>query len=560
MIRIVGSGFGPSMSFNFYMNDLNLGRLSSDNGGNFVVTKKLPDGMSAERVSFAIRDSDSNEITRSLRINPAEQRPQIPDVQNPSSEQRTESIPITILGIADTVRVGDRLKIHGTGSPDRTAVVYVNGPDGSMISSDIVYIDESAVWEVSRSHLIGAHMKVGNYTTVVTDGTQSIHKAWSVTFEKNISIKSDKIKYDYRDTMRFSITTPGNNELIKVQLLNPNNIIIYSDIINPNGTNSILFDYEIRHEDSQGTYTLITSQGDDKEFFFVGVNDLPMTKIRLDLDKVNYGATDIATIDIIAAPSDTLRLNILDRSDNIVYRESIQVQSDGRSMLTLDLEKFENGIYTAEIEKGTEKTSKEFTIGQSGAVTIEVTPVKPLYYLGDQILVSIDTGDRIAPLVIELIDSNGQLVNIKETFSNFIREKDIDKSRALETLQVPSSGSLGKWTINVSSGGTSDSATITIIPRGISIQVSDTEDHDWINTKYIDATVIGAKQTVKVHMETTDGQIIGDVQNISITGANIAMVKWLIPDDIVPGTYILKAEDSHGHTAEVAVKINTGIN
>ena len=169
---------------------------------------------------------------------------------------------------------------------------------------------------------------------------------------------------------------------------------------------------------------------------------------------MNYKFSDTAIISIAAKPSDTIRLNILDSSDNIKYTESLTVQSDGRGVVVLDLADFDDGIYTAELEKGTEKTSKEFTIGlQSSISSIEVVPIKPPYYRGEQFLVSVDTGDAKVPLTITMTDPDGEIVTTKETFSTTIRvDKDVDSSKALEQLMIPSHGKFGTWTITASSG------------------------------------------------------------------------------------------------------------
>ena len=557
-IRVIGEKFGSTTSYEFYLDDIRLGTFTTDSDGNFITTQNLPSEMQADRVDFIIKDSNGDTVTRSLRVNQAEVRSEVPNTSNTQQQPSTTGFaPITISGIPNTAKVGDRLSIHGTATANKTIVVYMDGPDNTMLSSHIIQTDESGIWLIPKSYLIGANMKIGDYIVFATDGIQNTQKTLTVIFEEDIIIRSDKIRYDRSDTMTFNITTSNEGgESVKVELENPNNVIVYSNILNLNNTNSVVFNYNIEHTDFEGTYTLLVQHGNNKEFHFVGIDQIPTIKNRFELDKVNYGATDTATINIIAKPLETVKLNILDQSDTLVYTEQIDVQSDGKSTITLDLKEFENGIYTAEIEKGTEKTSNAFTIGQSGATTINITPVKPRYYLGEQILVSIDTGDRIAPLTIDLIDVNGNVVNTKESFSNFIREKDMDRSKALETLQVPSSGSLGEWTIKVTSGGNSESIIISIIPRGISIHVSEPEGDNLSGVNYIDVTVIGAKQTVKVHIETLEGQIIGEEQKITITDENIAIAKILIPDDIVPGTYVLKAIDTHGHTAQTEVEIN----
>ena len=550
-IRVAGEEFGPDTHYDFYINNRILGGFTTGGDGTFVTTVRLPSNLQADRVSFAVRSAEGDEVVRSLRLSPAEQRPQPGGAQGAGGQQSA----IGISGMAETAKIGDRIAVEGSGRPGSTLVVYVTGPDGEQIKSNVVKVDGSGSWSIPEAFLVGADMKIGNYSTVITDGFASESESWSVVIEKGLKITSSKLKYDRNDVMRFNVTAI-NDEPLKVHLENPNNVGIYSDIIRTNGSDSVVFDYETSFSDVEGTYTLIATQGDYKQFLFVGVNELPQVKIRFDLDKVNYRFSDVAIISIVAKPSDTIRLNILDSSDNIKYTESLAVQSDGRGVVALDLDDFDDGIYTAELEKGTEKTSKEFTIGlQSSTSSIEVVPIKPPYYQGEQFLVSVDTGDAKVPLTITMTDPDGEIVTIKETFSTTIRvDKDEDRSKALESLMIPSHGKFGTWTITASSGGSSHSAPVEVIPESMSIQVLGIKSEHAIG-RYIDIMVVGAEQSVWIQVSAQDGTPIGSEQKISITGEKVASAKWAIPDDVPPGTYVLKARDTHGNTAEAEIDL-----
>ncbi len=550
-IRVAGEEFGPNTHYDFYINNRILGGFMTGADGAFVTTVKLPSNLQADRVNFAARSIEGDEVVRSLRLGPAEQRPQLGGGQGLGGQQSA----LGISGIAETVKIGDRIVMEGSGRPGSALVLYVTGPDGDQIKSNIVKVDGSGSWSVSEAFLVGADMEIGSYNTVITDGFASESRSWSVVIEEGIKIASSKLKYDRSDVMQFNITTI-NSEPLKVHLENPNNIVIYSDIIRTNGSDSVAFDYETSFSDAEGTYTLIATQGDYKQFLFVGINELPKVKIRFDLDKVNYKFSDVAIISIAAKPSDTIRLNILDSSDNIKYTESLTVQSDGRGVVVLDLDGFDDGIYTAELEKGTEKTSKEFTIGlQSSISSIEVVPIKPPYYRGEQFLVSVDTGDAKVPLTITMTDPDGEVVTTKETFSTTIRvDKDVDSSKALEQLMIPSHGTFGTWTITASSGGSSHSVQVEVIPESMSIQVLGIKSEHSIG-RYIDIMVVGAEQSVWIQVSAQDGTPIGSEQKISITGEKVASAKWAIPDDVPPGTYVLKARDTHDNTAETEIEL-----
>ena len=67
--------------------------------------------------------------------------------------------------------------------------------------------------------------------------------------------------------------------------------------------------------------------------------------------------------------------------------------------------------------------------------------------------------------------------------------------------------------------------------------------------------VMGAEQSVWIQVSAQDGTPIGSEQKISITGEKVASAKWAIPDDVPPGTYVLKARDTHDNTAETEIEL-----
>ena len=158
--------------------------------GAFVTTVKLPSNLQADRVNFAARNVEGDEVVRSLRLSPAEQRPQLGGGQGAGGQQSA----LGISGIAETVKIGDRIIMEGSGRPGSTLVLYVAGPDGDQIKSNIVKVDGSGSWSVSESFLVGADMKIGSYNTVITDGFASESRSWSVVIEEGIKITSSKIK------------------------------------------------------------------------------------------------------------------------------------------------------------------------------------------------------------------------------------------------------------------------------------------------------------------------------------------------------------------------------
>jgi len=551
-IRVIGEKFGPETSFVLHINDFLIGTFVTDDSGSFVTTSNIPNNVPAERVDFIVRDIDGNEISRSLKINPTVSRPESPIAGHNPDQVAPPITRLSVSGVPEIVNIGDRLQVHGTANPGSTIVTYIKGGNGIMYTSNVITADESGGWSIPESHIVGTDMKIGSYVVGVTDGNEVIEKTWNIVTNNNISIQPSKSEYKRGEVMRFVVGTTDNAPL-KVNIENPKNISVYSDIIPTSGTNSTVFEYTVNHRDLDGTYTVIVSQNGIKEYAFVGVNKQPTTKIVFELDKVNYGSSETPTISIAAEPTDIVKLNILDSSDSIIHTESIAMQSDGRRTFTLGLQDYRSGLYTAEVEKGTEKISREFTVGlQSGTNIIEVMAINPPYHPGDQFLISIDTGDVIVPLIVTMTDPDGDVVSVKETFSRLIqKDKDKDRRTALETLLIPSSGKIGVWTVTASSGGNTNSIDVDVVPVGLSIHISEVKNELPLG-KYVDITVIGAKQTIWLKVTSTDGEgaIIGSEQKITLTGDGSAVAKWPIPADTIHGTYTMIITDAHNQTVE----------
>ncbi|PBO84196.1 MAG: hypothetical protein COA77_10705 [Thaumarchaeota archaeon] len=60
--------FGQNIELYFYLDEIKLESIMTDNDGSFNFTSKIPDDSIPERGKFSIRDSENNEKCLSVRL------------------------------------------------------------------------------------------------------------------------------------------------------------------------------------------------------------------------------------------------------------------------------------------------------------------------------------------------------------------------------------------------------------------------------------------------------------------------------------------------------------
>ena len=149
------------------------------------------------------------------------------------------------------------------------------------------------------------------------------------------------------------------------------------------------FEYQTtENDDKEGTWTLIATQKNIKEFIYVGYDVMPTTPVNLEFDKSNYVSTDTAIISLIGKPSDKITLIIITPSGNVQGAdEIIQLREDGRGEHNLDLTGYVSGIYTAVAKKSGSQSSERFSVGlQLGSGPIDAKTTHTEYQQGERIL------------------------------------------------------------------------------------------------------------------------------------------------------------------------------
>ncbi len=530
-IRVTGDKFSASQEFDFYIGSKKIGSFETDEDGHFMTTMKIPEDQKADRVDFKIIDKNGGGKKISLRIGEIDNR--IPE---------TENIKLTIKGLADIIHRGNFLEIFGTGDPGSVIIAEVVNSDGVIINSRTAEIDSKGDWKLDESIIVALDTPFGKYSTTITDGREEIVKYFTVESDKVIIITSSSLKFEPGEIMKFNGTALPNNS-IEVILEDPLGKEVFADIIQIDDSGYLEFEFPTTQSSTKGTYTLIATQGTEKEFIFAGIGQLPSIPVNLEFDKLNYKAGDTAIISLIGKGSDIVSLLIIDPSDKPKGDTiSITLQPDGRGLYSLNLDGYASGVYTAVISRGNTQNTEIFAVGlQTGSGNIEINTTKLDYLPGDSILILGDTVTANSILTITLIDPDGNEVKIKEAFSN--KSGKISES----SFRIPSVAQSGMWEINVKSGANFDTVEIEVLAtlqEGIQVSVETVNDPA---TAYLGKQIIfkvtGAQQNVTIEVIAEDGEIIGELSFPASSQGEINL-PWLIPKDTEPGIYTVKVSDA----------------
>ncbi len=527
-IRVTGDKFGGSQEFDFYVESKKIGSFVTDKNGHFMTTMKIPEGQNEGRVDFKIKDKEGKEEKISIRIEKIEDR--IPD---------SEIIKLTIQGIPNIVHRGDFLEIFGTGDPGSAITSTVTNEDGDIFVTRTGEIDSKGNWKLAEPIIVPADMQFGKYSTTITDGRQNILKQWTVESDKIIVITPASLKFNQGEIMKFNGTALPNKP-IEIIIENPVGKEIFADIFQVGEDGFVNFEYQTEQIALKGTYTIIATQEKEKEFIFTGIGQLPTIPVNLEFDSLNYKAGDIAIITLSGKASDIVSLLIIDPSDKPKGDTiSITIQPDGRGSYELDLTGYPSGVYAAVISKGSSQSTKVFTVGlQTGSGEIKINTTKEAYLSGDSILLLGDTAENVL-LTVTLMDSDGNIIKEKETFSD--KNGKISES----SFRIPSDAIHGIWKFNAKSGSnfhTIEIEVLSTLEEGMIVSIEEGFEVAGVG-KTILIKVIGAKQTVAFEIIASDGEIIETLSFVASDQGDISL-PWIIPKDTEPGTYTISATDA----------------
>ena len=352
-IRVVGENFESSQEFDFYINNEKIGDFKTKSDGSFLTTVKIPKIESNERTEFKIKNNQGQEKTMSIRVG---------SDQNRILED--ENVSLTINGINNIVNRGDDLKIYGTAIPNKSIIIRILDPQKDITNTRTTTSDSQGKWELLDSVLIPWDAPFGQYSITVSDGNKEILKNWQVKTDKVIILNPTKVFFKSGDLIKFNGTAIPNNQ-VEIILEDSFGNEIITENVDVNELGYLEFEYQTKqNDDAEGTWTIIATQGNEKELSYFGYGQMGTIPINFEFDKLNYKSSDTAIIDFLGKPSESLSLLIISPSGNIKEQEiPVKLRADGRSTFELELSGYESGIYTAVVKKSGVETTETFSVG-----------------------------------------------------------------------------------------------------------------------------------------------------------------------------------------------------
>ncbi|MGY5145987.1 MAG: biofilm-associated protein, partial [Candidatus Nitrosopumilus sp. metabat.KBP569_Feb_25m_nospike.7] len=527
-IRITGDQFAASQQFNFYIDTEKIGNFITDSKGHFVTTMQIPNIEKESRVDFKIIGHDEIEKKISLKLG-----------EKTNRILGNENVRLEVRGIPDIVYQGDKVEIEGTGTPGKSIIIEIINPEKTTINSRITTIENTGTWKLLEPISIPLDAQFGEYSVSVSDGRNEILKKWTVKTNKVIIISPEKIQFDAGELIKFTGTAVPN---IPIELILENNVgdEIASDIIEVADSGLVEFEYQTtENDDIEGTWTLIATQKNNKEFVYVGYDVFPTIPVNIKFDKINYKNTEKPIVSLAGIPSEKVSLIIITPSGSVVGSDiTIQLKADGRGQHSLDLSGYVSGIYTAVVKKGGSQNSENFSVGLlsgSGQISSKITQTE--YNQGERILLLGSTTNPNSLMTVTLTNPDGKNVKTLEIASNS------EGMFSEERLKIPSDGKTGSWEIMIKSGSNLQKIQFDVfseIKEGMHVKA--TEAVIAGDLLKIDITA-SHKTSIIVEISNAEGDKVQELM-CNTTKEYKCETFWSIPKDTIPGTYNIKAYDS----------------
>jgi len=525
-MRVTGDNFGDDQVLTFYIGDHLLDSFRTDDKGHFMISSKVPANQNAGRVDFILKDQQGNEKSISLRIDESQDR-----------MAATKEIPLTIGGIPLVVHRGENVTVSGTAIPGGTVTATVLNEEGEVENTIAIPVDLQGNWKYTS--LVPGDAVYGKRTAKITDGRETISRSWSIESSKTIEITPIKIKFEPGETVVYNGTALPNKEL-EIVVEDPQGTEFHSEIINVGSSGEISFEFPTDFSSPQGTYSLIATQDGSTEIVLIGLGELPQVQLIVKMDKLNYNAGEIAKVEIQGPTSSTISLLVVDPSDKPKFSEAVILGPDGQKTFDLDLTGYSSGVYTMVLTRGNAQADDVFSVGlQIGSGPIEIRTTKQNYQSGESILILGNTSPNVL-LTLEFIDPNGEVVKTKETFTNK------DGLFSENSIRVPTDVEVGTWTLKAKSGpnfATVEIDVIGVAEEGLIISVEDivqTASGKQLNIKGFGAQ---GNQNVVLLIISSEGIEIVELTTRA-TSIGIFETLWIVPNDITPGNYTIKAIDA----------------
>jgi len=530
-IRVTGEGFGVSQVFDFYINTEKIGNFETDENGFFITTMQIPEDQINERVDFKIKNQQGDQKIVSLRLGEKENR-----------ETQFDNMKLSVDGISNIIYRGEQIKASGTAVAGTAITLEITNSEKIVTNTRVEKVDNRGNWKLSNPISLPYDAPVGKYSIVISDGRNQMMKNWIVETDKVIIINPTQIKFNPGELIKFNGTALPE---IPLQLILEDSLgnEIMSEVIEVDKSGFIEFEYQsVENDDIEGTWTLIATQKQNKEFTYVGYDVMPEIPVNIEFDKTNYRSNEIAEITLVGKPYDKIKLIIISPSGSIIGEEiQIQLREDGREKYELELGSLSAGIHTAVIQKGNSQNSERFSVGLTvGSGKIEIQTTQTEYELGERILLLGKTNPH-ALMIASLVDPSGKKVRTLEIPSNNEGVFTEDK------LRIPTNGMVGKWKININSGSNLSVIEFEVtspILTGISVKVVEDIEIPGFGKNIKIGITTDHKTSVTIVILDQQQNVIDKTLTCNTTTDFKCEIIWTVTKDLDPGTYIVRVNDA----------------
>ena len=432
-IRLVGDGFSPEQTHQFYLNDEFLKSAESDSQGNFITTINIPSTVNVGLNEFKIINDLGDSQISNVKIN--EQKNRLIKAGQIVHEFQINSVP-------ESINLDEMLSISGLGQPSSPVLITIKN-EGVLETIQVVNVGVDGEWFFEKS--INTDDDLGERTVIIRNDFQSTIKNVNFVTNQLFNISVFTTTTDSGDVFILTGMAQPNKDLT-LSIKNPDDDVIRFDILKIDESGEIKYEFPRDESFMEGTYVLRATQNEITPVSLFTLGTSSYDRVVVYLDKMNFKANTESKLTILGPPSTELTLNIFDPSDTRKFTETIVTNSIGTKTFELDLTGYSSGVYKAVISNPTYQDTAKFSIGlSSGSGAISFSSTKPDYSPGESMLIIGNTGAN-SLLNISLLDPNGIIIDKFEIFT------DKEGGFTTEMLGIPSNAAPGIWQIKAQSG------------------------------------------------------------------------------------------------------------
>ena len=432
-IRLVGNGFSPEQTHQFYLNDEFLKSAESDSQGNFITTINIPSTVNVGLNEFKIINELGYSQISNVKIN--EQKNRLIKAGQIVHEFQVNSVP-------ESINLDEMLSISGLGQPSSPVLITIKNED-VLETIQVVNIGVDGEWFFEKS--INTDDDLGERTVIIRNDFQSTIKNVNFVTNQLFNISVFTTTSDLGDIFVLTGLAQPNKDLA-LSIKNPNDDIVRFDILKIDESGEIKYEFPRDESFKEGTYVLRATQNEVTQVSLFTLGTSSYDRVVVYLDKMNFKANSESKLTILGPPSTELTLNIFEPSDARKFTEIIKTNSVGVKTFELDLTGYSSGVYKAVVSNPSYQDTAKFSVGlSSGSGNIIFSSTKPDYFPGESMLIIGNTGPN-SLLNVSLLDPNGTIIDKFEIFT------DKEGGFTTEMLGIPSNATPGMWQIKAQSG------------------------------------------------------------------------------------------------------------